>query len=160
MIIWQAGMRVTAARLNTGPRGEVASANRTGSVALAATGETGILRLDTVLSPGRVYAIRAPRLRFDTSVATDRGKFHLRLSTTGAATLTSPIIGRSESGDADSVSLEVPRRPTTTETVSVLLSVIKTTGTGAWQAMGQDEGGIDLIITDDGEATTPSGINV
>lgn len=160
-ILFQSGMRLTPARLNSLPKGEIARASRSGNVTLNTTGETGILRLDDVpVKAGRVYAIRAPRLRYDATTATDRGKFHLRINTAGVATTSSTVRARSEGDETDSLSIEYFHRPSTNETLSVLLSILKVTGTGTWAAMGSDEGGIDLVIEDQGEAATDTGVDV
>lgn len=161
-VTFQAGMRLTASRLNSLPKGEVNRVNRGGAVTLTAAlnSETGILRMDDVLMlPGRVYSIRAPRLRYSATTATDRGKWHLRINTAGVATTTStPLVARSEGDHVDSLSIEGFRRPTVVETLSILLSIIKVAGTSAWTAMGADEGGIDLIVEDRGLSAPNVGV--
>lgn len=161
-IIWRAGMRLTAARLNASPRGEIAYANRsqTPGLTLPTTLSTvALLRLDGVaLMAGHTYLIRAPRLRWDVATTTDRARWEIRISTNGAATTSTPIAARGEMVEQNSISVEAIRHAAVAETVSVLLSITRTAGTSAGTVAFNDDGGADLVVEHIGESAPDTAI--
>lgn len=157
------GNRWTAARINGAfARGEIAWTKR-GTTAGPTSGATELplLRLDNVaLESGRSYMIIASELRVDFSVTTDHFKFNLRYSTSGAATVSSTVLTRSEiTGDLDSFPpLIAFRRPSTAETGSFLLSVVRTAASGTGTVQADDDNDIQLSVQDLGLATADTGV--
>lgn len=132
---------------------------------LTSATEAGIYRFDTgdvgTLKAGRAYSIRAPRLRWSSTVATDHVKFHIRLNTAGTATTSSAIQGRCESSHLETVAFEVFRYPSVDEpNVSILLSWVRTNGSGTITLQGVDENGIDFVVQDCGPAPAATGTAV
>lgn len=147
---------------NTAPRGVLARANRITNKVFTGGAETAVMRLDGIqLRAGRVYSIRYPRLRADFTTGTDRAAFRARVATGGAAaTVSSTVVARVETGDVQTVSMESLRFPATDEVISILLTALQYTGTSTATVMGVDEGGIDLIVEDLGLTVANGGVNL
>jgi len=141
------------------------------SVVTCTGAEIGILRLDNLaLLNGHGYLVYIGNLRVDLTVVTDRPKFLIRYNLTGTATTTSTALARVEraiptSGE-DLNSFPVVTGwiyPTSdTSTASVLLSVVRPTGTGnvlVPPAVASDEP-VTMSILDFGIAPVDTGVAV
>ena len=159
-----AGNRWTATLIDGAfPAGEIAWTKRgTNSAATSGTTELPLLRLDNVIfEAGRAYRIEISELRVDLSVTTDHFKFNLRLNTGGTATIAStPVLTRSElTGDLDSYPPIIAfRRPSSLETASMLLSIVRTSGTGTGTVQADDDNDIQFSVQDLGIAVSDTGV--
>jgi hypothetical protein len=126
----------------------VARGNRPSTKATAgSTVEIGYLRLDGVaVRGGWAYKITCPRLRFGSTVSTDHGKFHVRINDAGTATTSSTIWGRAEDDVASTMHLEVLYTPTVDDTVSILLSFVRTSAGAGVCTIQSDEKGVDMLV--------------
>lgn len=135
---------------------------RTSTKATAGGGvEIGYMRLDGVaLTSGHLYRIVARNLRWDSTVATDHCKFNIRINTAGTATTSSTAVARSE-GDPDLCTvpaIEYYRVPASNETASILLSFLRTSGTGT-VTIQADDSGVVLLVEDLGNDPGDSGVD-
>lgn len=158
------GQRLTAAVLRDAhPKGEIARGYRsTAAGPTSGTTELPILRIDNVaLEAGRAYLILVSTLRIDMSVGTDHFKWHLRLNTAGTATVSStPILTRSEAtADLDTMPPMIGyRRPSSAETGSFLVSLLRTSGTGTATAQMDDDNDLSIVVIDLGVAVADTGV--
>lgn len=155
------GQPITADFWNTShPLGEVYRTYR-GSAAGPTSGATelAILRLDSMsLLIDRSYKIVASALRWDSDGAT-HFKWNMRYSTSGAATTSSTVLTRSE--QTEDVSTGAPLigwiRPSASATYSVLISLVRTSGTGTATTTADDENDLQLVVFDEGYAVEDTG---
>lgn len=157
-----AGTRGTATLFDGAyPKGEIARAYRgTAAGPTSGTTELSILRLDDIaMEADRSYRITVSGIRFDQSVATDHFKWNLRYSTSGDATTSSTVLNRTElTGDTDTGPPIIAwRRPTSAETVSILLTLLRTLGTGTATTTADDENDIQMVVEDCGVAVADTG---
>lgn len=143
-------------------RGERTSA----SSATSGTTELGVLRIDNLsLQAGFAYEVRTGNMRYDLSVATDRAKAVLRYNSSGTATTASTEIGRWESASSGDLNSGGPVLgyiyPSTNVTAgSVLLSIVRASGTGTITAMADTGHGIQLFVTAYGEDPGDTGVDI
>lgn len=158
----------TADLIQTLPQGVVYQGNRAAAPgASSGTTALGILRLDNmVLKAGNAYEFVSGNLRGTTTVTTlaDHFKFALAYSSAGAATAASSEIGRSEFGGQETTDSVPPITGwvvpgTTTSTASILLYVVRTSGTGT-VTVNVDTGGQWLTVIDHGVAVADTGVDV
>lgn len=148
-------------------RGVVYYGNRTSTAGpTSGSTELGVLRLDGMtLTSGRIYKVDVSNVRPDTTVSGDGVKLTLRHNSAGTATTGSTEIGRSESNVAG-VDQDMVPSPTgliipgsTVATNSVLLSIVRFSGTGTISLTG-DTGGLWMTVTDLGPAPSDTGVDV
>lgn len=149
-----------AASLNRLVQGNRATASSTTS----GTTELGILRLDNlVLKNGYAYEFVCGNIRPTLSVPTDHFKLLLRYSSAGAATTSSTEIGRAEETVASLNNWPMPTGwvlpGADTTTASVLLSVVRTSGTGTFTT-NADTGGLWLTVVNHGVAAADTGVDI
>jgi hypothetical protein len=152
------GLGVIAYGTRPSSNGNVAAFTPSGSTA------TGVLRVDNIeFISGRRYMIQSSDLRVDLGTATDRARFEVRLSTSGAATTSTAIWARSESSSADLNNMAQIERVYTpsssTTTGSLLLSVSRPSGTGTISVLaGTDDETLWIAVTDLGLAVADTGV--
>ena len=136
--------------LNAAPRGILKRHRRFSAASLTGGTERGLILLPVnSLVVNKLLKITGMRLRFSSTVTTDHVKYNLRYSSTGAATITSTILGRAEADHLETVDLQTLYTPPGAENGSFLLTAIRTTGTGA-VTIQADEGGFDLVVEEMG----------
>ena len=158
-----AGNRWTAAKISGAfPAGEVAWTKRGTTATTSGGTELPLLRLDNVIfAAGRSYMIIVSGLRIDMVTATEHFKFNLRLNTAGTATIAStPVLTRSEAtADLDTMSPIIAfRRPSSAETGSLLLSIIRTAGASNATVQADDDNDIQFSVQDLGLAVADTGV--
>lgn len=156
------GQPLTADFWNTShPLGEVYRAYRgSASGATSGTTELGILRLDSQsLLIDRSYLVMVSGLRFTQTVSTDHFKWNLRYSTSGAATTSSTVLTRTELTGSTDTGAPITGwiRPTASATYSILLSILRTSGTGTATTTADDENDIQFVTIDQGYAVEDTG---
>ena len=157
---------VTADRLNEShPLGTIARGRRTTATSTVTTTETGVLRLDSVpLVGGHAYKIAMSDINMDTSVANDVGVVRFRIDTTGAAaTTTSTQIQQmrntiDNATDSNVIPMQAFYHPASDETLSVLFSLQRTSGTGNLIVFCSSVDILDMHIIDLGVAPADTGV--
>lgn len=137
------------------PLGVIARARRiSNSSATSGTTELGVLRLDSVpVYAGRLYGIGTNSLLVDGSVANDVARLFLRANSAGTATTSSTqlAIGQALVGNVsfpEGLFVETVYAPSVDETLSILLSVGRQTGTGSFVVLGGATVPINLVVAD------------
>lgn len=156
------GQPITADFWNTShPLGEVYRTYRgTAAGPTSGTTELGVLRLDSMsLLIDRSYLFMVSGLRWDSSDGTSHFKYNFRYSTSGVATTSSTVITRSEQTEDVSTNAPITAwfRPTATATYSVLLSIVRTSGTGTTTTTADDENDVQFVVIDQGYAVEDTG---
>lgn len=156
------GQPLTADFWNTShPLGEVYRTYRgTTAGPTSGTTELAILRLDSMsLLIDRAYLVMVSGLRWDMTVTTDHFKWNLRYSTSGTATTSSTTLTRSEQTEDVSTNAPITAwiRPSASATYSVLLSLVRTSGTGTATTTADDENDIQFVVIDKGYAVEDTG---
>lgn len=145
--------------------GIVARGTRT-TVQTCTGAEIGILRLDNMtLLNGHAYLVQPSILRIDLTVTTDRPKFIIRYNLSGTATTGSAALARSERSGSEDLNSQPPPfgwlfPVADTTTASVLLSMVRPSGTGnvlCPPATASDEP-ITLTVIDYGVAPSDTGV--
>lgn len=131
------------------------------------TTEVGVLRLDDVpIQAGRTYLIYTSTLLADSSVANDGVEGLLRYTTDGSTPTTSSTIlaqtvdVQTNAAQSTDVAVIASYTPAADETLSVLLTVARTTGTGNVGLLGAATTPIELFIEDKGLDVTDTGVDV
>ena len=156
------GQPITADLLtNAYPKGEIYRTYRsTDGGPTSGTTELALLRLSNMeFVDGRAYRIEASELRSDQSVAGDHFKWQLRYSTSGDATTSSAVLIRSEAtADTDSIPPLIGYiRPTADGTYSVLVSIVRTSGSGTTTTKADDENDLSIVVYDEGFSVADTG---
>lgn len=164
-----AGNDLAADELNTiaGYGTVIARGRRTSnSSSTSSTTELGVLRVDSVsLTSGNLYLISTGSVLVDASVAADIYIARLRISTSGNATTSSTQLVATQRSVAsisqpeDSV-LAAFYAPAADETLSVLLTIQRTSGTGVFLAVGATTTPIDLYVVNCGIDPGDSGTDI
>lgn len=157
---------VTADRLNQShPLGCIARGRRTTATGNVTTTETGVLRIDSVpLIGGNVYKIAVSDINMDTSVANDVGTVRFRIDTTGAAaTITSTQVQQwrntiDSAADSNVLPAQFFYHPASNETLSVLMSLIRASGTGNIIVFCSSVDILDMEVIDLGVAPADTGV--
>ena len=163
--VFRTGQRLTASLLgkleddevSPLPQGVIARGNRdSNSSSTSGTTELGVLRVDSIpVYAGRLYRIWTGPIIIDGSVANDAVRVILRGDTTGSATTSSTQLAISQ-GVVPNIALperfeiDIPYAPASDATLSVLLSIVRQSGTGVFQALGASTIPINLVISDEG----------
>lgn len=149
------------------PQGVIARGNRaSNSTATSGTTEQGVLRVDSIpVYTGRLYRISTGPLIIDGSVANDAVRVILRGDTTGSATTSSTQLAISQ-GVVPNISLperfeiDIPYAPAADGTLSVLLSIVRQSGTGVFQVLGASTIPINLVVSDEGLDPGDTGVDL
>ncbi|HET8716673.1 MAG TPA: hypothetical protein VFM50_02895, partial [Nocardioidaceae bacterium] len=129
------------------PLGVIAQHTRSSnSSATSGSTELGILRIDSVpLYAGRIYRIGTNSLLVDGSIANDVARVFLRANSAGTATTSSTqlAIGQTVVPNVsfpNGIQVSCLYAPASDETLSILLSVGRQTGTGSFVVLGSASG--------------------
>lgn len=159
---WAVGDPVTADGLNdmtnadTAPvaKGVIARGRRTTSTSTITTTETGVIRLDSIpVYAGRGYMLMTNNVNIDTSVANDIATATLRISTSGSATTASTFVNALRTTIDDATNSNILNQvgfyyPASDATLSVLLSLVRTAGTGNIIMFSSGAQFTDLLVVD------------
>ena len=153
-------------------RGLVAWAERTTASTPSGASETGVLRLSASLALGRQYKIWASPLHMDSSATNDEIFARIRYNPGGTATTASSTLPgavvhtrQTDANVSDSKSISVTYTPGSTQTISLLLTVGKTAGSGN-VSIGNTDAGIgsaqstQLVVEDIGPAIAQTGVSL
>jgi hypothetical protein len=154
------------AQLASPPRGIIARGNRATASSSATTTEIGVLRLDSIpVVSGRAYRIWTSPMQLYSNVAGDVVAARIRVSTSGAATTASTVLGIALTSSAqtstgtiqpESRAMSEVYVASSTTTLSVLLSLARNTGTGNGQILV----GEDLVVEDIGVDPGDTGVDL
>lgn len=147
-------------------RGRIARARRiTDSTATAGT-EQPVLQLDgIVLKAGRVYQFSTSTLLTVTTVANDLLGIRFRYSSTGTATIASTELEFTDSKNTatssqGNVILTRSYSPAADETGSLLLTVVRLSGTGNVQILGAAAYPVEILVDDMGPDPGDTGVSL
>lgn len=160
-----AGVRLTASVLSTMfPLAVIARGRRTTATGNITTTETGVLRIDSIpVKAGRGYQIATSNINMDGSVANDIYAARIRISTTGTATTSSTQIANIRQTSDDPTNSNIfPENtyyfPSADATLSVLLSAVRTAGTGNLVVFCSATDILDMCVVDLGVAPSDTGV--
>jgi hypothetical protein len=150
-----------------GSQGVIARGQRiTNSSTTSGTTELGVLRVDNIpVYAGRLYRISTGPIIIDGSVANDAVRAVLRGDTTGVATTASPQMAIAQMvvpniSLPETLEIDVPYAPAADGTLSVLLSIVRQTGTGVFQALGAATIPINLVVSGEGIDPGDTGVDL
>lgn len=138
------------------PQGVIKRGRRSTATGNVTTTETGVLRVDSIpVYAGRLYKITTNGINIDTSVDNDVASVRIRASTSGSATITSTLLGTLRCTiDSATQSNILPDAAfyiaSADGTLSVLLSLIRVTGTGNIVVFCDATNYLDMVIEDMG----------
>jgi hypothetical protein len=163
---FEVGDIVTADTLNESyPLGTIARGRRTTATGTVTTTETGVVRLDSVpLIGGHAYEFALSDVNVDTSVANDVAAVRFRIDVTGAsATIASTQIQQlrqtiDNATDSNVLPGQAFYHPASDETLSLLISLIRVSGTGNVIVFCSSTDILDLHIIDHGVAPSDTGV--
>jgi hypothetical protein len=128
----------------------------------------GVIRIDNIpIISGRVYTFNASPMYFVSTVAGDTIEVDLRTSTSGIATVGSPVYSALVDDVKTASNSSVVQRTkgmsidyisATTGNLSLLLTVCRIGGTGSCQLNASSTQPLDLWVTDEGADPGDSGI--
>lgn len=128
--------------------------------------ELGVVRIDGVALLGGIYYTIETNSLSITSVSGETALSNARLSTGGAATIASAVIGYVEANCSTAFSprqsptLVAEYAPVSNVTASVLLTITRSGGTGNTVMNGSATQPIILMVKAWGKAVTPSGTDI
>lgn len=141
-----------------------------GQRATAGTGSTGsevpYMRVDGVsLRAGKIYRIFTGPIFLDASVANDVGRVLLRANNAGIATTASPIIGVAQAvvpniTFPEYVEIDSSYVPAGDETLSLLLTIIRQTGTGTIIVSTAATNPVELFVVVHGDDPGDTGVDL
>ena len=132
----------------------------------AASAEQSVLRLDNIpMVSGRIYEIRCNPVIVDGTVNNDVGRLSLRINTSGTATTASTQLAINQVRLADNAigedcSVGLLYVPSGNVTASVLLSHVRSSGTGNIMLLGSATIPIQLVVIDRGPNPTDTGVDL
>ena len=130
----------------------VARGRRITSTGNVTTTETGVLRIDNVtVKAGRLYQISTGPVNMDGSVDNDVGTVRIRVSTSGAATISSTLLGYmrqtiDNNTQSNVVNVNAWYLAPADATISILLSLIRQAGTGNLIIFGSASDILDMVV--------------
>lgn len=157
---------IYAADINNVPRIIARGQRTSNSTATSGTTEQGVLRVDSIsLTGGKLYRIFTGVILVDGSVANDVCRLVVRASNSGTATTASTQLGISQTvvtntSFPEPLSVNVAYAPGSDETLSVLISIVRQTGTGVFQALAASTFPMDLFIQDCGTDPGDTGTDI
>ena len=167
---FEAGQQLTATRLNALPKGIVARGRRTtNSSTTTSTTGIGVLRIDDVpVKAGRLYRIYTGPLAVVSTVAGDIPRAKVTFTTDGSTptassttldgTQTNGVIDTNSQSNNDVISALYA--PAGDEILSLLLCVLRGSGTGNASINGTAPNIIELVIEDIGVDSGDVGVDV
>jgi len=162
-----AGMTAYAADVNLATQKVIGRGERTTGTSTTTTTELAALRVDDIpLTGGRSYRVSSSCLIVDSSVAGDAITARLRITTDGttpttSSTLFGGILEHVSANGAQSASAIVRYyHPASDETLSVLLTVVRASGTGNASLIAATGFPIDIVIEDLGPSPTDTGVDL
>lgn len=138
------------------PQGVIKRGRRITTTGSVTTTETGVLRIDSIpVYAGRLYRISTNGLNIDTSVDNDAASVRIRASTSGSASITSTLLGTLRTTiDSATQSNILPDQAffvaSADGTLSVLLSLIRISGTGNIVIFCDATNYLDMVVEDMG----------
>lgn len=148
-------------------KGIIARGRRTTSTGNITTTETGVLRLDSVpVTSGRIYKISTNGVNMDTSVDNDVASAKIRINTSGTATTSSTPVFLPLRQNIDSaaqsniVPMECFYVATTTGNISILLSMVRQSGTGNIILFATSTDYLEMIVEDMGVDPGDTGVTI
>lgn len=161
-----AGQIATAEDLNNAARTRVRRGYRT-TASSTTTTEAEVLRVDGVpLKAGRSYMLHTSSLLVQSTVANDVVVAKIRMSTTGTATIASSTdMGEgarrvTAASQLEETSAALSYTPSADETASVLLTVVRASGTGSASIYGAANAPIELFVDDASEDPGNTGVSL
>lgn len=164
-----AGQKLTAATYNTDVLGGtvIKRGARTTNSSTTTT-EVGVLRVDgAATKAGRLYAVTTNVVGVDTSVANDGGRLNLHYATGGsAATTSSTVLDLAQqlipnAAHSEHFSASATYAPGgSDQTLSVLLCVARSTGSGSVGVLADPTFPCELLIWDVGEDPGNTGVAI
>jgi hypothetical protein len=133
------------------------------------TTEVGVLRIDGIpLTAGKTYRIATGTLLLDTTVNNDAVDVRIRYDTSGSAATTSSTtipggLSRKRLADnavAESTSILCTYTPASDETLSVLLTVGRFSGSGTVIIFADSTATTELFVEDYGTDTGDQGVDI
>lgn len=133
------------------------------------TSEVGVLRLDDIpIKAGRAYRIYTSQLTPDTDTANDVVTVRIRHTTNGATPTTSSTIlpcsnanvRLPDIANGESVVISTIYAPAVDETLSLLLCVARTAGSGTVLIFANGGYGIEIFVEDVGEDPGDTGVDI
>jgi hypothetical protein len=162
------GQELLASTLNSAyPKGIVYRAKRS-ATKTGITTEVGVVRLDSItITSGRAYRITTGGMGLNSSVSEQAQIVaRLRVDTTGAAATTSSTalgfdavntLAGSGSGAGE---VEFHYYASSSVTMSVLLTVVRSAGAGTITCTGPDAAGAEIVVEDLGLTVAASGTDI
>jgi hypothetical protein len=149
------------------PQGVIARGQRVTSTGFTSGGtELGVLRVDSIpVYSGRLYRIATGPIIVDGSVANDAVRVVLRGNTAGTATTASTQLAIAQTvipniSLPETLQINIPYVPSANGTLSVLMSIVRQTGTGILQALGDATFPINLVVSDEGLDPGDTGVDI
>lgn len=146
-------------------KGIIARGRRSSSTGNITTTETGVLRLDNVpVVNGRIYKISTNGVNMDTSVDNDAATTRIRINTAGTATTSStPVFAPlrqtiDNASQSNIVPLECFYVAGATGNISILLSMIRQTGSGNIILFASATDYLEIIVEDMGVDPGDTGV--
>jgi hypothetical protein len=146
------------------PQGVIKRGRRTTSTGNVTTTETGVLRVDDIpVYAGRLYKISTSNINVDTSADNDVARAAIRVSTSGAATTSSTLIGYVRMTIDNNTQSNVHNvtcfySPGSDGDLSVLLTLLRQAGSGNIIVFGGASDICDLVIEDMGPDPGDTGV--
>jgi hypothetical protein len=159
-----AGQKLRASDL---PGGFIRRSRRVSNSGVSTGVAIGVLRIDNIpIVSGRIYTLNVSPMYFVSTVVSDTIEVDLRTSTTGIASVGSPVYSALVDDVKTASSATVNRTKgmsidyisATTGNLSLLLTVCRIGGTGSCQLGASANQPLDLWITDEGADPGDSGI--
>jgi hypothetical protein len=157
---------IKASDVNDGPR-LIARHKRTSNAsATSGTTEKSIMRIDGIaLTGGKIYRICTNRIIVDGSVANDSCRLVLRVSNSGTATTSSTQLAIDQKvvpniSLPEGLLVDADYAPAGDETLSVLVSYVRQSGTGVFQALGDPTFPMLLRVFDSGDDPGDTGTDL
>lgn len=147
------GLFIAGTKIKAGRGGIVARGNRVSNSSVSTTTEIAVLRLDDIpIFNGRAYSIYTTSLALNSTVASDVITARIRITTDGSTpgiASTQIGLGQEEMGAfAPAQPIIAEHYPGAAQTLSVLLTVARLSGTGNVTILGSAQFPISLIVTD------------
>lgn len=162
----QSGSRALASDVIAASR-KLVKFGRRESNSTTTTTEQGVMTLDDIpITAGRRYLIETSALLLDGSIANDVIRAVIRYTTDGSTPTTSSTILCLDQDIQPNVSFPIGASPSSTyapvsdETLSLLLSVARVTGTGTVGMLGGSTTPIEVLVWDLGTDIGDSGTDI
>lgn len=161
-----AGDVIFAADVNNGPRLIARHKRTSNATATSGSTEQRIMRIDSIaLTGGKLYRICTGPIIVDGSVANDAVRLILRASSSGTATTSSTQLAIDQTvvpniSLPQALLVDADYAPAGDETLSVLVSYVRQSGTGVFQALGDATFPMLLRVYDCGDDPGDTGTDI